>query len=400
MSAGRHAARFATGLAGVLQGTRTYVLQDVNGNIELTDTAGIKSYVDTAVQGLDPKGSVTALAAQNITLSGSQTIDGVSVTPGNLVLAIGQTTATQNGLWTVATGNWTRPANFATGSAADAAYVFVEQGTVYASNGYVCTSVAGSATVDTNNLSWTQFTGAGEITPSSGLTKSGNTMSVSLASPSALQFTSGKLDTYLNPTGSIAKDTNGLRLSIVNYNTATATLSSTANGVAVLGLPNLFTVNGAATTANVSANNLSSLTAGNATLADSLHSHQSVLGSLATVGYHVCSVALAAGDPVCWSTTNNTLVRADASTAATSRVIGIAASAGASGTTVPVCKRGIATAVFSSGTAGAPVFLNTGGGMTLTAPTGSGVQVVRIGWLVNTQGDCEVAPYFLGQRSA
>ena len=33
---GRHAARFAAGLPGVLQGTRTYVLQDEAGNIELT----------------------------------------------------------------------------------------------------------------------------------------------------------------------------------------------------------------------------------------------------------------------------------------------------------------------------------------------------------------------------
>ena len=33
---GRHAARFAGGSAGVLQGTRTFVLQDEAGNIELT----------------------------------------------------------------------------------------------------------------------------------------------------------------------------------------------------------------------------------------------------------------------------------------------------------------------------------------------------------------------------
>ncbi len=33
---GRHAARFAGGTAGVLQGTRTFVLQDDHGNIELT----------------------------------------------------------------------------------------------------------------------------------------------------------------------------------------------------------------------------------------------------------------------------------------------------------------------------------------------------------------------------
>jgi|TARA_B100000686_G_C16726697_1_gene938222 tryptophan synthase beta chain len=36
LAKGRHAARFATGAAGVLQGTRSYVLQDDDGNIELT----------------------------------------------------------------------------------------------------------------------------------------------------------------------------------------------------------------------------------------------------------------------------------------------------------------------------------------------------------------------------
>ena len=36
ITAGRHAARFAGGAAGVLQGTRTWVLQDEHGNIEAT----------------------------------------------------------------------------------------------------------------------------------------------------------------------------------------------------------------------------------------------------------------------------------------------------------------------------------------------------------------------------
>ena len=33
---GRHAARFATGVVGVLQGTRSFVLQDLDGNVEMT----------------------------------------------------------------------------------------------------------------------------------------------------------------------------------------------------------------------------------------------------------------------------------------------------------------------------------------------------------------------------
>jgi tryptophan synthase beta chain len=49
LSAGRHAARFATGLAGVLQGTRTFVLQDENGNIELTHS--ISAGLDYAAVG-------------------------------------------------------------------------------------------------------------------------------------------------------------------------------------------------------------------------------------------------------------------------------------------------------------------------------------------------------------
>jgi tryptophan synthase beta chain len=46
---GRHAARFAGGSTGVLQGTRTFVLQDENGNIELTHS--ISAGLDYAAVG-------------------------------------------------------------------------------------------------------------------------------------------------------------------------------------------------------------------------------------------------------------------------------------------------------------------------------------------------------------
>ncbi len=47
--AGKHAARFATGTAGVLQGTRSFVLQDMHGNIELTHS--ISAGLDYAAVG-------------------------------------------------------------------------------------------------------------------------------------------------------------------------------------------------------------------------------------------------------------------------------------------------------------------------------------------------------------
>src|SRR5256885_324772 len=46
---GRHAARFAGGSAGVLQGTRTFVLQDEDGNIESTHS--ISAGLDYAAVG-------------------------------------------------------------------------------------------------------------------------------------------------------------------------------------------------------------------------------------------------------------------------------------------------------------------------------------------------------------
>ena len=49
ITAGQHAARFAGGSAGVLQGTRTYVLQDEDGNIELTHS--ISAGLDYAAVG-------------------------------------------------------------------------------------------------------------------------------------------------------------------------------------------------------------------------------------------------------------------------------------------------------------------------------------------------------------
>ena len=49
IAAGRHAARFAGGLAGVLQGTRTFVLQDASGNIEQTHS--ISAGLDYAAVG-------------------------------------------------------------------------------------------------------------------------------------------------------------------------------------------------------------------------------------------------------------------------------------------------------------------------------------------------------------
>ena len=72
-------------------------------------------------------------------------------------------------------------------------FTFVEQGTVNADNGFVCTSNKGSAVVGTNNLTFAQFSGAGQITAGNGLGKSGNTLSVDLKANGGLVIESTEI---------------------------------------------------------------------------------------------------------------------------------------------------------------------------------------------------------------
>lgn len=67
-----------------------------------------KTYVDNVARGLDWKASVRAATTADITLSAPQTIDGVAVIAGDRVLVKNQATASQNGIYDVAAGPWTR----------------------------------------------------------------------------------------------------------------------------------------------------------------------------------------------------------------------------------------------------------------------------------------------------
>lgn len=154
------------------------------GDIQVADTptsdssAVNKGYVDSVAQGLDVKDSCAALSASQITLSGLQTIDGVSLQDGDRVLCTGQTDASENGIWVAHSGAWTRPTDFATGSSASGAFTFVTEGTSYEGTGWVCTNDAPYDIVDTDDLTWTQFSGAGSVDAGAGLQKSGNTIFV------------------------------------------------------------------------------------------------------------------------------------------------------------------------------------------------------------------------------
>jgi hypothetical protein len=72
-----------------------------------TDAAN-KVYVDNLIQGISAKDSVKVATTANITLSGTQTIDDIAVIAGDRVLVKSQTTSSQNGVYVVAAGAWSR----------------------------------------------------------------------------------------------------------------------------------------------------------------------------------------------------------------------------------------------------------------------------------------------------
>jgi len=128
-------------------------------------------------QGLDAKQSVkAATAGANITLSGTQTVDGVALVANDRCLVKDQTTTANNGIYIVAAGAWTRATDMDAWTEVPNAYAFVEQGTINADTGWVCTSDQGG-TLGTTAITWTQFTGSGTITAGNGLTKVGNQIS-------------------------------------------------------------------------------------------------------------------------------------------------------------------------------------------------------------------------------
>lgn len=75
------------------------------------------------------KRAVKVATTANITLSGTQTIDGIAVVAGDRVLVKNQSTSSENGIYVVAAGAWSRAADADTSAEIAGATVAVDQGT-------------------------------------------------------------------------------------------------------------------------------------------------------------------------------------------------------------------------------------------------------------------------------
>src|SRR5210317_1738441 len=162
--------------------------------------AATKAYVDSVANGLDVKASVRYASTTNIAgtyangagtitagSNGALSIDGQTPSTNDRILLKDQTSAVQNGLYRVTTvGDGSSAYVLTRGPDADTAaeltggtFFFVEEGTANADNGYVATH-NGTPTLGTTNITFSQFSGAGQISAGDALTKTGNTLNVAV----------------------------------------------------------------------------------------------------------------------------------------------------------------------------------------------------------------------------
>jgi len=141
-----------------------------------TDIAN-KGYVDAVASGLSFKAPALVTTTTNITLSGLQTIDGVSVSSGDRVLVRNQSNPAQNGIYVASSGAWSYASDGNTYNDYLSAFLFVEEGTTWAGSAWVCTNQPGG-TLGTTPITFVQFSNNATYTAGTGLTLTGYTFSI------------------------------------------------------------------------------------------------------------------------------------------------------------------------------------------------------------------------------
>src|SRR5210317_522335 len=161
-----------------------------------------KAYVDAIAEGLHVHASVKAATTQTLALesgdtvtysngssgvgatltlsTGISTLDGYTLVDGDRILIKNESNTAHNGIYIRTSSTvFTRAIDFDTvAEVASGDFLFVSNGTVNGSNGFVQTEI--TTTIGTSPILFEQFSGAGQITAGNGLSKSGNILDVNV----------------------------------------------------------------------------------------------------------------------------------------------------------------------------------------------------------------------------
>lgn len=202
-----------------------------------------KQYLEYFAAGLSWKQPVLCTTTANITLSGVQTLDGISAVAGSRVLVKNQTAAEENGIYISAAGAWSRSDDANTWTDLISAMLFVEEGSTLAGKAFYCTAQQGG-TLGTTAVNWSNFSVAASYTAGTGLTLAGSQFSITNTGVTAATYGSASSVPVIavNAQGQITSATN---TAIAIANTAVSGLGTmstqNANNVTITG----GTINGA-----------------------------------------------------------------------------------------------------------------------------------------------------------
>ena len=172
---------------GLTTGTTYYVLTlPALNQVTVSTTPGGNTTTLTDGSGLNISTTTNQGVGAQLTGTG-QTVDGYNVVLGDRILVKDHTTSAYNGVYTVTTvgtgsnGVWTRAVDFdnsPTGEISAGDYCFVGLGTTNGKTGFVQTT-SGPIIVGTSSITFTQFTAANTYVAGTGISISGNNISIS-----------------------------------------------------------------------------------------------------------------------------------------------------------------------------------------------------------------------------
>lgn len=168
----------------------TYTITNLGSPSNSTDAA-TKAYVDAVSEGLHVHEAARVAVQGNISiatdLENGDSAGGVTLATGDRVLLKDQTIAAENGIYVVqASGQALRATDFDTATeVASGDFIFVSEGT-YANTGWVQTN--NPATIGTDAIAFTQFSGAGTFLAGYGLYLDGNTFNANSSVLANLEY--------------------------------------------------------------------------------------------------------------------------------------------------------------------------------------------------------------------
>ena len=167
-----------------------------------------KQYVDYYAAGLSWKAPALTATSANITLSGLQTINGVTVVAGDTVLVKDQTNAAQNGIYVASATAWTYAVGGDTWSEYVGAIIFIASGSL-AGTAWFCTAQPGG-TLGVTAMNWSNFSVASSYTAGTGLTLIGTQFSITNTGVTAATYGSATTSAVIavNAQGQITSASN------------------------------------------------------------------------------------------------------------------------------------------------------------------------------------------------